>query len=558
MKKLLPLVIALVPLPVLAVSEELSLTADLANSSPSAFEGSLAKTLDDFFDYDFMDPTFALPQQTYQPGAAGFHGNAPEGQDVLLSYTFAGVTIEADDQDLVIDLYGRVDNVCCNDRDDNIDVLLFNGSYDSPIASITGLAIDNAGANAHVRAIFDALPIGTMVDRIRLIGHDSGGGAANNYFTHMETRAALIEPLIDEDNDTLPDDWEVANNLDPNDDGSVNVANGPDGDPDNDSFTNLQEFEARTDPMDDDSDDDNLLDGDEVAGAGNRPPTDPLNPDTDGDSLNDDVESNSGNFINTNDTGTNPTLADSDSDGTGDFDEVTAGTDPNDPAAGGNLALGKLGGYFTAAGDPAGSWGGLPATNVNDGLPGTISHPLEMVSADYYYEIDLGADTSISSIALTGRGFRDNCCAERLENPTLVVVNSTGDEVFRQEYVGQIIMTETFDLSAAPPFGQFVRVINSSGANYGPQLGEIEIFGSSTPPAPLTITGFSADPATGEITLTWNSQPGAQYSLFGSEDLVNVEEINDSLNSDGTSTTLSFNFPSIIGKPKYFFHLSRN
>lgn len=55
MKKLLPLVIALVPLPVLAVSEELSLTADLANSSPSAFEGSLAKTLDDFFDYDFME-----------------------------------------------------------------------------------------------------------------------------------------------------------------------------------------------------------------------------------------------------------------------------------------------------------------------------------------------------------------------------------------------------------------------------------------------------------------------------------------------------------------------
>jgi hypothetical protein len=390
-----------------------------------------------------------------------------------------------------------------------------------------------------------------MVDRIRLIGHDSGGGAANNYFTHMETRAALIEPLINEDNDTLPDDWEVANNLDPNDDGSVNAANGPDGDPDNDSFTNLQEFEARTDPMDDDSDDDNLLDGDEVAGAGNRPPTDPLNPDTDGDSLNDDVESNSGNFINTNDTGTNPTLTDSDSDGTGDFDEVTAGTDPNDPAAGGNLALGKLGGYFTAAGDPAGSWGGLPATNVNDGLPDTISHPLEMVSADYY-EIDLGADTSISSIAITGRGFRDDCCAERLENPTLVVVNSTGDEVFRQEYVGQIIMTETFDLSAAPPFGQFVRVTNSSGASYGPQLGEIEIFGSSTPPAPLTITGFSADPATGDITLTWNSQPGAQYSLFGSEDLVNVEEINDSLNSDGTRTTLSFNFPSIIGKPKYF------
>ncbi len=67
-------------------------------------------------------------------------------------------------------------------------------------------------------------------------------------------------------------------------------------DTDGDGLTDAEEVTLGTDPLDSDSDDDGLSDGDEVLTVG----TDPLDPDTD-------------------------------SDGVSDFDEVEAGTDPNDP-----------------------------------------------------------------------------------------------------------------------------------------------------------------------------------------------------------------------------------
>jgi LmbE family N-acetylglucosaminyl deacetylase len=114
---------------------------------------------------------------------------------------------------------------------------------------------------------------------------------------------AFEDAAVDSDGDGLPDDWEIAHNLDPNDDGSIDPDNGAAGDPDTDSSTNISEYQRGTDPRDDDSDNDGLEDG---------------------------VETDTGTYNNPGDTGTKPLVADSDGDGISDGDEVAGGSDPND------------------------------------------------------------------------------------------------------------------------------------------------------------------------------------------------------------------------------------
>src|SRR5690606_27119735 len=75
-----------------------------------------------------------------------------------------------------------------------------------------------------------------------------------------------------------------------------------------------------TDPLDADTDDDGLLDGEEVDTYG----TDPLDADTDDDGLTD------GDEVDT--YGTDPLDADTDDGGVPDGEEVDRGTDPLDPS----------------------------------------------------------------------------------------------------------------------------------------------------------------------------------------------------------------------------------
>lgn len=84
----------------------------------------------------------------------------------------------------------------------------------------------------------------------------------------------------DSDGDGMPDDWEIANGLDPN-----NPADAMD-DPDEDGLSNLEEFQLGTDPLAGDTDGDDLLDGEEVNQVG----TNPLLFDTDGDQVSDGLE----------------------------------------------------------------------------------------------------------------------------------------------------------------------------------------------------------------------------------------------------------------------------
>ncbi len=121
----------------------------------------------------------------------------------------------------------------------------------------------------------------------------------------------------DSDDDNLLDGFEVANGFDPHGEGCDPGAPGLPGcestlDPDEDGLTNLEEQMAGTDPHDKDSDDDNLLDGFEVANG-----FDPLSA---GENCN---PGNPGR------PGCDDTL-DPDEDGSSNFQEQMAGTDPND------------------------------------------------------------------------------------------------------------------------------------------------------------------------------------------------------------------------------------
>jgi hypothetical protein len=128
-----------------------------------------------------------------------------------------------------------------------------------------------------------------------------------------------VKPNLDLDGDGLPNTWETANELDPNDNGSVDPKNGANGDPDNDQLINSDEFARGSDPNNADTDSDEVNDAQEIALG-----TDILDPDSDGDGLLDGDEVA---------RGTNPLAADTDGDGITDNGEVLAGTDPKDPSS---------------------------------------------------------------------------------------------------------------------------------------------------------------------------------------------------------------------------------
>ncbi len=148
------------------------------------------------------------------------------------------------------------------------------------------------------------------------------------------TRAGSAYTFIsDRDGDGLRDDIEAALGTDPldpdtDDDGltdgeEVNTygTDPLDADTDDDGLTDPGEINTHaTDPLDPDTDDDGLEDGPEV----NTHDTDPLDADTDDDGLEDGPEVNM--------HGTDPLVADTDDDGLEDGSEVNAHeTDPLDP-----------------------------------------------------------------------------------------------------------------------------------------------------------------------------------------------------------------------------------
>jgi predicted outer membrane repeat protein len=125
---------------------------------------------------------------------------------------------------------------------------------------------------------------------------------------------------LDSDGDGMPYEWEVANGLNPR-------LNDSAADADNDGLTNLEEYQAGTNPQVADTDGDGLSDGFEV----HTSLTSPLLKDTDADLLSDSAELNAFH--------TNPSAQDTDGDGFIDGAEIGQGLDPCSASSIGSASL---------------------------------------------------------------------------------------------------------------------------------------------------------------------------------------------------------------------------
>ncbi|MCL4298836.1 MAG: hypothetical protein KJ077_24070 [Anaerolineae bacterium] len=178
-------------------------------------------------------------------------------------------------------------------------------SSNPTIVPVSNIVFGGSGASRTVTVTPAAGQYGTVTLTVTV---SDGAATAFDTFTFI-----VNSPTSDTDGDGMPDGWEVDNSLDP----SVGDAT---GDPDNDGATNLDEYQAGTDPQSGDSDSDGMPDGWELDDDLD-PLVDDATNDADGDGLTN---------LDEYQTGSDPQDADSDNDGISDATELDAGTDPLD------------------------------------------------------------------------------------------------------------------------------------------------------------------------------------------------------------------------------------
>lgn len=182
-----------------------------------------------------------------------------------------------------------------------------------------------------------------------------------------------------------------------------------------------------------------------------------------------------------------------------------------------NLALNKP---ITAS---AALISGYPVTNVVDGNAATFTHPnAASGNTGFYYQIDLGATYTLSSIVLRNRA---NCCPERLSNDSVRVFADNGGVPGAQNWIATLRAdgsnsgmggVDTMVASANPTgtfAGRFIRVVNLNGAGYNPQIAELEVYGL-LPPKIVSFVASDETISTGEtVSLSWNVEGTTSLTL---------------------------------------------
>lgn len=462
-------------------------------------------------------------------------------------------------------------------------------------------------------------------NEILLTGTDwSTNGAVTNRIYHYQID--LQPPRADSDGDGLPDEWETAHNLDPNDNGedpnnngvTGDPVNGPLGDPDRDGLNNLGEFENDTDPRDDDSDDDSLLDNDEIQGAGARPPTSPIESDSDGDGLDDQVETNTGIFENDTDTGTNPllpdtdndglsdgeerrganpggftsdpNLADTDGDGVNDRIEYHEGSDPNNSASfPTTIYIGDAAPLFSAVVDN-GAADGANGGNLTYALQGSpyandsgATQEIQVTRVNFWADAGGEITPFLTLYDGGGVGFASSYTILLIGD----IISATPGEVNQVEFTvdgepasflledGQTVLAGFHQSSGIVPFGQpgdanadFLdtdRTLGEVGttfledANWS-TLARTYAFNIALDPGtskPLMITEIDVDPVLSSARITFNSRPGRVYSVWASSDLLDWSELNDNIEGDVDSESTSFTESPLPGRTNRRFYQVR-
>ena len=297
------------------------------------------------FDYEIFDSVGANDPAdgfsiNYGDAALGAQGAAEEGMnanDASENISYEVDTWRNGDPEQGVNISGLAGGVDLGELAFTNGVILDDGQTVSGTMEISydpslGASFKTTGLNTD--ADFENVEIPDFIpsDDHTFIFSARVGGANQDLF--IDNLVISTGPGGDDDEDGLPNSYEIANDLDPDD---ATGDNGAEGDPDGDGLSNLDEYENKTNPQNADTDGDGLADGVENGTGDYDGPeatgTDPRNPDSDGDTLLDGVENPSLAYDPNNpeeQPGTDPNLFDTDGDGVGDGSEIASGRNPTE------------------------------------------------------------------------------------------------------------------------------------------------------------------------------------------------------------------------------------